>query len=140
MAFNINSIQKLHNQEDYLFHHKHRIIGNANASVWCIDYQVEYNLADTSITNNYLETRNTLTAFNVLKVQNTLQIIGHNARNNPCYIAKFVKSNPNQWHGYPGDYIANNQDKPSQVTLTKFLQANIISKKEMRHISRGQKL
>ncbi len=140
MAFSINCTQKLHNQDDYFFHPKHRKAGNANASVWCVSYKVEYILADTGIKNNYLETKCPLTAFNVLKAQNSLQVVGHNSQNKPCYIAKFVNSNPNQWHGYPGDYIANNQDKPSQNTLEKFVSANLISKRDMRRISRGQKL
>ena len=140
MAFNIGSIEKLHNQDDYYFHPKHRKTGNANACVWCIDYKTEYDLADMGIKNNYLETRNILTAFNVLKAQNALQIVGNDDQKNPCYIAKFVNSNPNQWHGYPGNHVSNNYDKPSPETLEKFVSANLISKKDARRISKWQRL
>lgn len=137
MAFIVDGIELLHNGEKYTFIKKHRVSGNPNASVWTCSCQEEFNLVDEGLKKGYTETRVITQAYNL---QKGLHIIGRNNVNTNLKIAKFVNSSPKLWHGYPADHIKNNQDRPTLDILKKMCTDDLISVKQMRKISRGQKI
>ena len=69
-----------------------------------------------------------------------LPILGVNNVNPELKIAKFVHSTPTIWHGYPADYIQKNQDRPTLDVLMKMHSNGLITAKEMKRISKGQKV
>lgn len=141
MAFCYNETELLSNGESYYFSPKHRGSGNPKASKWLkdISYQIEHKLADLAI-KEYFEQKKPSVAFNFYRKNNAICPLGYNNLHKALIIAKFVNSSTELWHGYPGDYISNNQDKPTEITLKNFVSHGILSKKEMRCISKGQRL
>ena len=56
------------------------------------------------------------------------------------FVAKFIDSNKNsKWHGYPADHIANQQDIPPEVVLSKWYDDNHLRLVTIRKLSKGQK-
>lgn len=50
------------------------------------------------------------------------------AQQEPLFIAKFLDSSQNnKWHGYPADYVKNNQDKPPSLVLKAWADAQHFS-------------
>lgn len=136
MKYKFNEPYELTTKQLYLFNPKHRNSSNPNASTWNITFEEEFDLADEGICSfKYAKT-----AFNVKKEFNRLKVLGFSPRKVQLILAKFVMSFTDNWHGYPADYVSNNQDKPKQSTLKQMVESNKISKKEMRCIGKGQKL
>jgi len=55
------------------------------------------------------------------------------------FIAKFVDgAHSNIWHGYPADYVANNQDKPDRRVLQEWGTVGYISFGKVRKVLKGQ--
>ena len=73
-------------------------------------------------------------------MEDTIHILGRNNVNPELIIAKFVNSTPTIWHGYPADYVQKNQDRPTLDVLNKMYSNGLISAKEMKRISKGQKI
>lgn len=137
MSFTIDGIEILYNGEEYKFVKKHRLIGNPNASVWSCSFVEEFDLVEDGLKKRYTEEKNTPQAYNLKK---TLCVIGSNDINPKLKIAKFVNSSPKLWHGYPADHVKNNQDRPTLDVLNRMHSNGLISAKQMRKISRGQKI
>lgn len=137
MAFIIDGKEALYNGEDYKFIKKHRASGNPNASVWICSFKEEFDLAENGLKSQYTERKNLLQAYNLNK---GLSVLGKNDVNPKLKIAKFVNTSPNLWHGYPADHVMNNQDRPTLDVLSKMCSNGLISPKQMRKISKGQKI
>lgn len=141
MAFTVNGQEPINGTDTYLFIPKHRIKGNINASIWTVNCQIEYKLADTSIKKGYIELVNsTKTAYNLLKTNGKIQVVGYNRIRSDLKLTKHVNSSANLWHGYPADHISNQQDRPNETTLKNLFDNNVIDKQEMCRIIRGKKL
>lgn len=55
------------------------------------------------------------------------------------FIAKFIDSNKNGiWHGYPANYIANQQDTPSLEILLDWTEKKYINMAKLRKINKNQ--
>lgn len=51
------------------------------------------------------------------------------------FVAKFVDGNARgEWHGYPADYLANQQDAPDEVYLMAWCEKGYMSRAKMRKI------
>ena len=137
MAFIVDGKEVLFNGEDYIFIKKHRASGNANASVWICSLREEFNLVEDGLKNQYTERQKCFQAYNLKK---GLPVLGTNNVNSELKIAKFVNSTPTIWHGYPADHIQKNQDRPTLDVLSKMHLNDLISAKEMKRISKGQKV
>lgn len=144
MPFLINDREQINGTETYFFSPKHRSKGNANASIWAIGCREEYDLADRSINKKYIEVPDNGTikevAYNVLKINGQIKVVGHNSSGSDLVISKHIKPQGNQWHGYPADYIRNQQDKPKNATLQKLQNDDLITRREAVSIARGKKL
>ena len=136
MKYKFNEPYEISTKQYYLFNPKHRNSSNPNASTWDITFEEEFFLADEGITFF----KNDKTAFNVKKEYNRLEVLGFSPRKLKLFLAKFVMSFPDNWHGYPANHVSNNQDKPDQATLKQMVKTNKLSKKEVRCIGRGQRL
>lgn len=123
---------------NYFFHTKHRGKPVDNISCWSIDCKKEFDLAENCVEKDYIEQRTIETGFGLLKEKNNLCVLGENIRVQELKLAKFVHSQPLEWHGYPADYVANQQDKPNNQTLKKLHNDDLLTKKEMRLITKGQ--
>ena len=137
MSFIIDGKEPLYNGEDYVFIKKHRTFGNPNASVWTCTLKEEFDLAEDGLKSQYIENKKDLQAYNLKK---GLLILGRNNINPELRIAKFINSTPTVWHGYPADYVQKNQDRPTLDVLNKMYSNGLISAKEMKRISKGQKV
>ena len=137
MSFIIDGKEPLYNGEEYCFIKKHRTLGNPNASVWTCTLREEFDLADNGLKNDYTESKKVLQAYNLKK---GLPALGKNNVNPELRIAKFVNTTPAVWHGYPADHVQKNQDRPTLDVLKKMLSNDLISAKEMKKISKGQKI
>jgi hypothetical protein len=140
MAFIIDGTEMLSNGEYYKFLRKHRI-GTAykKASQWIIQLKEEYRLCDEALYNDQYKQDNYI-AYNLKKDGSKFVCLGKSKRGLNLYIGKFVNTVPNLWHGYPADYISNNQDKPKMKVLEALKNKGIITPQDMRRISKGQKL
>lgn len=137
MAFRIDGVEILYNGEKYKFVKKHRMLTNPNASVWTCSFIDEFDLVNNSLQCQYIEIKNAPQAFNLKK---GLPILGKNIINSELKLAKFVNSTQQLWHGYPADHVKNNQDRPTLDVLTKMHINGLLTTKQMRKISKGQKV
>ncbi len=56
------------------------------------------------------------------------------------FMAKFIDGNGNsKWHGYPADYVLNQQDIPPDEVLNLWFQAKYLRLAAIRKLSKGQK-
>ena len=136
MKYRFNEPYELSTKQYYIFNPKHRNSSNPNASTWDVSFEEEFSIADEGI----ILFKHEKTAFNVKKELNRLKVLGFSPRKVKLFLAKFVMSFSDNWHGYPANHVSNNQDKPDQATLKQMVEANKLSKKEMRCIGKGQKL
>lgn len=124
----------------YFFHPKHHGAVR-EASRWCIDYKVEFDLCIKSRKNNkYMLDTDDKYSWNVLRDNDRLQQIGEQ-QGIAEYIARFdYDSSMKQLHGYPIDHTKNPREKPPNMVLKKLRVQNQISKKEMMKICKGLSL
>lgn len=60
-------------------------------------------------------------------------------RSMKLFIAKFIDSNQNGlWHGYPANYIINQQDTPPEEILLDWVDKKYINMAKLRKINRNQ--
>ena len=65
--------------------------------------------------------------------------LGQNGHKRDLCLAKFVKSSYNSpWHGYPADHVAKHQDRPPQPLLRRWMEDDLLSKKQFSRIVRGR--
>lgn len=143
MAFVSGGKEPLFNNDTYLFHLKHRGAPQNGISTWIVNCQEEYDLADNALQNGYVEETETKPIAYNLSKDKALKIIGQRKKDSKMLelkLAKFVNSNPQEWHGYPADHMSNSQDRPSDETLNKLYKNNIIDKTDMNRLLRGKKL
>jgi hypothetical protein len=113
-------------------HRRHQ----ANKSWWIIPIDSEVDCFITSIINNWIEST---TAWGNIHNGNGLEILGNNSFHIPLKLAKFVDSaNTNIWHGYPADYVRNEQDRPGIVILQDWRIRGIIEKHHVVKIRKGK--
>ena len=143
MSFVSGGKEPLFNNETYLFHLKHRSVPQNGISTWIVNCQEEYALAENALQKGYIEETETKPIAYNLSKDKILKIIGQRKKGNKTLelkLAKFVKSNPQEWHGYPADHMSYPQDRPSEETLNKLYQNTIIDKTDMNRLLRGKKL
>lgn len=143
MALIVNGNEALINGDTYFFNSKHRS-KNPHGSQWTIDLKQELSLMNDSLSNNYIELINNSSklsqSYNFFKVNNKLKSVGlDNERQEELILCKYVETSNKSWHGYPGNYCKNNQDRPNETTLKNMLNKSLITKKEMSKISKGQR-
>lgn len=121
----------------YTISKKHRG-RNAKKSHWIIKMPKEVLLFRDALKSGY-ENKEDHTAWNLLVVNGEVCAVGKSVEKKELKIAKFVDSNKNeQWHGYPANYMKNNQDIPSSKVLKQWYDAGIISGATMKKIRGGQ--
>ena len=121
----------------YTISKKHRG-RNAEKSHWIIKMPKEVALFRDALKLGY-EDKENYTAWNLLVVDSEVCVVGESTEEINLKIAKFVDSNKNeQWHGYPANYMKNNQDIPPANVLRQWYDANIISGATMKKIKGGQ--
>ena len=74
------------------------------------------------------------------KNENNIDVNQKQNINSELKLAKFINSTQKLWHGYPADHVKNNQDRPTLDILTKMHTNGLITTKQMRKISKGQKV
>ena len=137
MSFKTDGLEILYNGEQYKFVKKHRIFNNSDASIWTCSFLDEFDLVNKSLQCQYIENKKVPQTFNLKK---GLPVLGKNNINSELKLAKFINSTQKLWHGYPADHVKNNQDRPTLDILTKMHTNGLITTKQMRKISKGQKV
>lgn len=68
------------------------------------------------------------------------QIVGHNPQQEELKLAKFTNdaAGARAWHGYPADYVRKIQDRPPTAILSKWYEAQVVSKDAMAKIRLGK--
>lgn len=148
MPFLLDEFNEMYNSDNYYFYSKHRSKVNKVASVWLIDLKEEFSLCEDAIKKRYLQddfkSDNKRFAYNLKRTSNKLAILGEsnsNAKHYGLIIAKFNNDIEKRiWHGYPADYIANQQDKPNDSILKEMIKKKLITPREMNKIKRGLKI
>lgn len=121
----------------YTISSKHRG-HNKNKSNWSIKMPIEVSLFKSALKKGY-EDKTKYTAWNLYIVNEEISEVGYTVDKERVKIAKFVDSNHNEiWHGYPANYIKNNQDIPSVSVLNLWYNEKIITLATMRKIRGGQ--
>lgn len=121
----------------YTISAKHRGV-NRDKSHWAIRMPKEVALFTTTLKSGF-EDKDKNCAWNILKVNGEVVVIGYSVSKQELKIAKFVDSNKNDsWHGYPADYMRKNQDIPSTKVLKLWYDNGLISASTMKKIKGGQ--
>src|SRR5688572_32569235 len=95
-------------------------------SRWTISIDDEIECFILSQISNWVETAK---AWGLRLNRNSLEQVGENPQREALKLAKFVDSSGNNvWHGYPADYVRNNQDRPGMVVLLAWRALGIIEK------------
>lgn len=72
-------------------------------------------------------------------VSGVAETLGVSIHKEELKIAKFVDSNKNSlWHGYPADYRRKRQDVPSDSVLQKWIQLNLIDRRQAVKLKGGR--
>lgn len=110
---------------------------NPQKSIWIIPMPTEIDLFVDAIKSGY---EKNYTAWNLLKSNNVISVIGMSSDGQELKLAKFVDGNKNdQWHGYPANYLRNNQDIPPSNILESWVNNKSITPATMSKIRRGQR-
>ena len=135
MAFRIGDRESIFPGVEYYFYPKHRI--NSEYSVWSINLESEYELAQSSVPNPLTTDKY---SWNIKKENNKVVVIGcFEGRDE--YIGRFdMNRSANEMHGYPIDYIGRCNDKPDNGTLKLLEDNGIITRQEKKAIAKGRKL
>jgi len=121
----------------YTISKKHRG-RNPDKSHWIIKMPKEVALFRDALRLGYEDKAN-FTAWNFLIVDGEICVIGKSVDDLELKMAKFVDSNKNeQWHGYPANYMKNNQDIPPASLLLSWQKAGFITTATMKKIKGGQ--
>ena len=121
----------------YTISKKHRG-RNPDKSHWIIKMPKEVALFRDALRLGYEDKAN-FTAWNFLIVDGEICAIGKSVDDLELKMAKFVDSNKNeQWHGYPANYMKNNQDIPPASLLLSWQKAGFITTATMKKIKGGQ--
>src|SRR5687767_3436475 len=84
-----------------------------NKSRWTISIDDEVECFILSQVSNWVETAK---AWGLRPNRNSLDELGVNPLEESLKLAKFVNSSSDDvWHGYPADYVRNNQDRPGMI-------------------------
>ncbi|MCX6238415.1 MAG: hypothetical protein NTY07_12805 [Bacteroidia bacterium] len=119
----------------YLVNPAHRR-RQAGKSRWIITVDEEVECFITSQTLRWVEVS---TAWGVIQNGNSLLVLGLSSNNISLKLAKFVDSDGKDlWHGYPADFVKNNQDRPGMVTLQDWKTRGFIEKHHMIKIRKGK--
>lgn len=117
---------------------KHRVFrGNSAASLWTINMKEEY-IAFLRTKPN----KNPRQTIGAHIVQNAIQPLGKLGSYNNLFFAKFENdiNSGIQWHGYPIDYRASTDYRPSQGYLNYLVKKQIITKAKKKKIIKGKPL
>ncbi|PJO43372.1 hypothetical protein [Lysinibacillus xylanilyticus] len=124
----------------YLLSNHHRD-GNRAKSMWLIDQQEELNIFRKMLNEGWYEE---FEGWSLYTVNNGNELVGNSkfdpeirSRRN-LKVAMFEDGNKNsKWHGYPADYL-NEQDRPSSKVFDMWVNNGIISKSSKRRFQRGK--
>lgn len=120
----------------YMISKKHRD-ESPQKSKWIIPINIEINLFEQAIR---LGNEKNYTAWNLFKCNNAISVIGISQDGQELKLAKFVDGNKNdRWHGYPANYLRNNQDIPPSNVLDLWVNNKFITPATMAKIRRGQR-
>jgi hypothetical protein len=113
--------------------HRRRQVGKSR---WTITVDEEVECFITSQTLRWVEVS---TAWGIIQNGNGLLVLGLSSNNISLKLAKFVYSDGTDlWHGYPADFVKNNQDRPGMVTLRDWKTRGFIEKHHMVKIRKGK--
>lgn len=112
----------------------HRMRGHPNKSCWLISHEEEIECFVTSISSLWMESN---VGWGLKHDNGAIQIVGESTKQNELKFAKFKGDINDLWHGYPADYIRNNQDRPGMVVLRMWIDAGYILKHQMLKIRQG---
>lgn len=125
----------------YTFVSYHHIKSNPNKSLWVLNQADELQMfLDTIIVNNIVFTETSSFGFNIICNNSQLEIVGHTYTGLPLFIGKFIKKNTcTDWHGYPGNHVANSQDIPPDAILENWISQGV-SLRDIKRIKKGKQL
>lgn len=111
-------------------------------SKWIIDEASEIDCFVTSISNPDWVNENTCWGVKTIKEADQVKIdkLGTGTKGDNLFFAKFIDgSKDNKWHGYPADYMNNNQDRPSTNFLRSLFGNKFLTKPQVSKIKKGKK-
>jgi hypothetical protein len=117
----------------YVISSHHRKYVNDKKSRWVVSMQEEIDCFVNACTAKWFDYP---TVWGIIKQDSHLIKLGESKLNSNLKLAKFVE-NQNNWHGYPADYVRNNQDRPGTVVLAKWRKDGIIEKHHIIKIRKG---
>lgn len=128
-------------QNDYLFHPDHRN-GTQGKSQWTIDQDEEFNCVTNAIANSTLSLAETF-GWGLHLVNGLPEYLGVGANHgSQVFVAKFKCHDgvaPRQWHGYPADHAARDQDIPPSKVLLAWRNAGFLTKAKASKILLGKR-
>ncbi len=120
----------------YIISSHHRGHGPRQKSRWTVSRKAEVDCFEESMNNLWVSENS---AWGILVINGTFQILGRNSRQQALKFAKFVDSKANDtWHGYPADYLNKAQDRPATNILKAWVLDGRVSKSHMKKIRSGQ--
>ena len=115
----------------YTISKKHRG-RNKKKSYWSIPMPKEVSLFRDALRLGF-EDKDNYTAWNLYIKDGEVCMVGYSVDRKELKIGKFVDSNKNEkWHGYPSNYMKNNQDIPPASVLLSWLKAGYITTATMK--------
>ena len=128
--------KKIIGDKNYTINPVHRN-GMPEKAQWTISYQDEMNSFIFSNQHAWICNDN---AWGLHFINNHVAYLGVAQDHiTEVFIAKFVNDvDHNNWHGYPADHQANQQDIPDENVLRDWLTNNIIPKQKINKIARGK--
>ena len=140
MAYSLDTQIDLNPKVDcsYIISYAHRKINSyPEKSKWKISPDKEVYCFVNSQKFNWVEDN---ISWGLLQESNYLIELGVNRFKETLKFAKFIDSNKkNIWHGYPADYMRNQQDRPRISILLDWRNRGIIQKYHVTRIRRGKK-
>ena len=132
----LNKTVVIDSNHKYFFSDLHRRSSNKHKSKWTIGLLEERDCFQLSCENEWM---NSTCGWSLYIINGKIKCLGTNDKNIKLKIAKFVdKNGTGLWHGYPADYVTNNQDKPEIAILKKWVMQKYIDKVGMSRILSGK--
>lgn len=118
------------------FIYSHHRKNKKNKSIWTITREEEVDCFVLAQTNNW---KQDFVSWGIIHDGTAIKELGTNPQNEILKLAKFVDSNNNDiWHGYPADYIRNDQDRPNMSVLQAWRTKKYIEKHHVTKIRQGK--
>lgn len=121
---------------EYQFNPVHRN-GNPQKSQWTVSYPDEVAIFNYSESQGWILVER---GWGLYISNGTPQCLGVSRdRIRQLFIAKFVRTQPSPWHGYPADHSRVAQDVPNELIVHDWIDDQLISRAKARKILRGMK-